>query len=129
MPTNEELERIAAKVMADPNTAKIAEQLGVPLEEYVQSVVTFIADPKAEPEFVTISDENLKKMGAPPPSIEEMTAYVQGLVDQKMARAKSTFEEAPTGGRVALTPDVAPQKALTPEEEELQRRVKQGGKV
>ncbi|MBX5484974.1 MAG: hypothetical protein IRZ16_24415, partial [Myxococcaceae bacterium] len=68
-PTEAELQKLAERILRDPNTAKIAEKLSVPLEEYVQMVMTFYLDPKQEPEFVTISDENLKKMGAPPPKV------------------------------------------------------------
>ncbi|MBX5484591.1 MAG: hypothetical protein IRZ16_22435 [Myxococcaceae bacterium] len=57
--------------------------------------MTFYLDPKQEPEFVTISDENLKKMGAPPPKVEDMVKYLQQLSDQRFARARSTFEDAP----------------------------------
>lgn len=130
-PSEAELQKLAERILSDPNTVKIAEKLKVPVEEYVQSVMTYYLDPKAEPEFVTISDANLKKIGAPPPPTqEEMAKYLNDLSEQKFGRARSTFEAAsPTGKRVALKPEPTETPATQGNDEELQKRVKRGGKV
>src|SRR5687767_182325 len=86
-------ESLRRTLLDDPNTRKIAETLGLPVEEYVQHVIEFATNPGSEPEFVAIPDAELKKMGAPtPPSIQEMTSHVKESLKVLESRTQSSFE-------------------------------------
>lgn len=71
-----ESEALRKKILADPNTAKIAENLGVPLEDYVNQVLHFALNPKAEPQVYVVEDAALRQMGYEPPDAEAMGKYI-----------------------------------------------------
>jgi hypothetical protein len=67
-------------LLEDPNTAKIAEKLGVPLEEYVKQVVFLAMHPEEDPEVIYVSDEDLISEGFKPPDNEAMGHFIaEGL--------------------------------------------------
>ncbi|WP_257459622.1 hypothetical protein [Archangium lipolyticum] len=76
-------EAIRSRLLADPNTPKLAEQLGVPLEKYVQQVVHFVQNPQEEPQLLVVEDEDLRAMGHEPPEIESL----DHLLDEAVAVA------------------------------------------
>lgn len=71
---------LRAKILADPNVAKMAESLQVPLDEFVNQVGYYLNNPGVEPAFLVVSDENLKKMGVEPPTEEAIEANVRQSV-------------------------------------------------
>jgi hypothetical protein len=86
---------LRAKILADPNVAKIAAELEMDLDEFVNTVGYYMNNPGVEPAFLVVSDENLRKMGVEPPSAEAIEANVRASVEAIMAgKAPSTFEEA-----------------------------------
>lgn len=83
---------LRAKILADPNVAKIAEKLEMPLEEFVNQIGYYMNNPGAQPAYLMVSDENLKnKLGLEVPSQEELAANVRASM--KAIRAG----EAPSG--------------------------------
>jgi hypothetical protein len=75
-PASPESEALRKKILADPNTAKIAENLGVPLEDYVNQVLHFALHPDEEPNVYVVEDAALRQMGYEPPDAEAMGQYI-----------------------------------------------------
>jgi hypothetical protein len=102
---------LRAKILSDPNVAKMAESLQVPLEEFVNQVGYYLNNPGVEPAFLVVSDENLKKMGVEPPTEAALEANVrQTVAALKVAEMPSGFTahkkntvEMPSAGGESLT--------------------------
>lgn len=83
------------KILADPNVAKIAAELEMDLEEFVNTVGYYLNNPGVEPAFLVVSDENLRKMGIEPPSAEAIEANVRASVEAiKAGQGSSGFEDS-----------------------------------
>jgi hypothetical protein len=95
MDTNsQEAEALRKRILEDPNTAKIAESLEVPLDEYVKQVVHFVLHPTEEPSLYIVEDADLEAMGTPAPDSEEMGRYILEAVAVAEAADKTEFVEA-----------------------------------
>lgn len=117
-----------AKILSDPNVAKMAAELEMPLEEFVNTVGYYLNNPGVEPAFAVVSDADLKKMGIDAPSAEALEASVRASVEAiKAGQSPSGFEQArknsveiSSAGGKALTPESDPdledtvKKARTP---------------
>src|SRR3990167_7463665 len=69
------------KILADPNVAKMAAELEMPLDEFVNTIGYYLNNPGVEPSFLVVSDENLKKMGVDAPTNEALEANVRASVE------------------------------------------------
>lgn len=86
---------LRAKILADPNVAKMAAELEMDLDEFVNTVGYYMNNPGVEPAFLVVSDENLKKMGVNPPSQEAIEANVRASVEAiKAGQAPSGFDDS-----------------------------------
>lgn len=86
---------LKAKILSDPNVAKIAAELGMNLDEFVNTVGYYLNNPGTEPAFLVVSDEDLRKMGVEPPSEEAIEANVRASVEAiKAGQAPSEFQDA-----------------------------------
>ncbi|HEX8822326.1 MAG TPA: hypothetical protein VF794_20540 [Archangium sp.] len=86
---------LRAKILADPNMAKMAAELEMDLEEFVNTVGYYMNNPGVEPAFLVVSDENLRKMGVEPPTAEALEANVRASVEAiKAGQSPSGFEDA-----------------------------------
>ena len=86
---------LKAKILSDPNVAKLAAELGMPLDEYVNTIGYYMNNPGVEPAFLVVSDENLKKMGVDAPTNEQLEANVRASVEAiKAGQSPSGFEAA-----------------------------------
>lgn len=84
-----------AKILADPNVAKIAAELGMSVDEFANTVGYYLNNPDTEPGFLVVSDENLRKMGVEPPSAEAIEANVRATVELiKAGTNPSAFQDA-----------------------------------
>jgi hypothetical protein len=82
------------KILADPNVAKIAKELEMDLDEFVNTIGYYLNNPGVEPAFLVVSDENLRKMGIEPPTNEALEANVRASVEAfKAGKAPSGFED------------------------------------
>jgi len=88
------LEMVQKRVMSDPNTAKIAKELAIPLEQYVAQVCYYLLNPDADPDMVLVEDEDLIKMGHQPPKQSEMLAYLKEAVAVAEASGATGFEDS-----------------------------------
>jgi hypothetical protein len=125
---------IRKKVLADPNTAQIAEKLGVPLEEYVEGVVHFAMNPQELPEYVGVTDEVLKeKFGlGPTPKDAEIIAIFDREVEYATVAEKTDYRD-PKQKLVEL-PEAPSAETRTEDaklKEDLQKQLlgKKGGKA
>ena len=85
---------LRAKILADPNIAKMAAELEIDLDTFVNTVGYYMNNPGVEPAFLVVSDENLRKRGVEPPSAEALEANVRSTVEAiKAGQAPSGFEE------------------------------------
>jgi hypothetical protein len=86
---------LRAKILSDPNVAKMAAELEMDLEVFVNTVGYYMNNPGVEPAFLVVSDENLRKMGVEPPTAEAIEANVRASVEAfKAGQAPSGFEDA-----------------------------------
>lgn len=104
------------KILSDPNVAKMAAELEMPLDEFVNTVGYYLNNPGVEPAFLVVSDENLRKMGVEPPSAEAIEANVKASVEAiTAAQGPSGFDQAKkatvdltsTGGKPLAAPSDA----------------------
>lgn len=86
---------LRAKILADPNVAKLAKELGQDLETYVNTIGFYINNPDVQPALLQASDEDLRKVvGIEPPTFEAITASLKASNDAFMAgQAPSGFED------------------------------------
>jgi len=96
------LESVKQKVLADPNTAKIAKELNIPLEQYVVQVCYFILHPDADPDVILVEDADLIKMGHTPPKESEMLAYIKEAVAVSDASGDTSGFEGAKHKKVSL---------------------------
>ncbi len=75
-PAHQDTESLRKKVLADPNTERIARNLGVPVADYVEQVVHFALHPEQEPRLYIVEDEDLRAMGLEPPDAQAMERFV-----------------------------------------------------
>jgi hypothetical protein len=116
---------IRKKVLADPNTAKLAEKLGVPLEEYVEGVVHFAMNPGELPEYVVVSDETLKEQFGLGPSAK--AAEITKLFETSLEMATltdTTDYSAPKAKPVQLASDGGSQAPVGKQDEALKDDLK-----
>ena len=75
--------------------AKIAADLEMDLDTFVNTIGYYINNPGVEPAFLVVSDENLRKLGVEPPSQEALEANVRATVEAIQAgQAPSGFDDA-----------------------------------
>lgn len=87
-------EETRAKILADPNTARIAKELSMPLEEYVDMVLHYAMNPGAEPELLMVKDEDLRAQGFNPPSIQDVERYLDQAVEVSGAHLRTDYQES-----------------------------------
>lgn len=93
---------LRAKILADPNVAQMAAALEMSLDEFVNQIGYYINNPGAEPAFLVVSDENLRKMGVEPPSAEAIEANVRATVEAIKAGQSPSGFDAPRKSGVNL---------------------------
>lgn len=71
--------QILAKVIAQPESAQIAESLGMELEDYAQRVLFYVRNPKQQPMIEVMSDDEAREAGMPSP--EECAATLGKIID------------------------------------------------
>jgi hypothetical protein len=123
------------RILSDPNIAKIAQQTGGNLEEFVKSIGYHINNPDAPPLLVTLPDEMIEKeLGFKPPTLDEMMTRLKSLLGVATAGKTTGFDptkkklveipaEVPSGSPVAVSS--APSNAL--EEEVKKARMNRKG--
>ncbi|MBL8910206.1 MAG: hypothetical protein JNM17_05805 [Archangium sp.] len=109
---------LRAKILADPNVAKVAAQLGTPLEEYVNQIAYYMNNPGVVPALAQMSDEDIKKhTGNDAPTFEQIGAAVKAASDAFMAgqapsgfdpARKNTVDMPSTGGEQVKTTSADP---------------------
>jgi hypothetical protein len=91
-----------AKILSDPNVGKIAAELGLSVDDFANMVGFYLNNPGVEPAFLTVSDENLRKLGVEPPSAEAIDANVRATIEQLTAGNKTSAFEAAKRKEVEL---------------------------
>lgn len=131
------VEVVRAELLKDPETKRIADAVGMKLEDYVELVLEYAQDKDKEPMLNIVSDEELKANGFPVHTVEEVGEFLVAgakgeLPGQGNPFAKSEFEAqkgAGTAGKPSLNP--AGETAKGPQDEakrqELLEQMKKGG--
>lgn len=114
----------------DPNTAALARELNVTVDEYVKQVLQFAAHPELEPQLVVVDDDDLRSQGFEPADGEAMGQYLVDLAAVAEAGEGSGFSAA-TKAKVALpqAPPPAATGAKPGLAEDVARARKGRGKV
>lgn len=76
-PSPQKIAAIKKKLLADPNTAGIAKNVGLSLDDYVKQVMSFVANPALEPELYIVKDKDLRKHGFEPPDPSAIIHYLK----------------------------------------------------
>jgi hypothetical protein len=98
---------IKKKILADPNTALIAEKLQVPLEEYVEGVLFFAMNPEAKPELVVVTDEVAKeRFGLTLPKEADIVRQFDNELELATISDKTDFQAAKKKLVETETPDI-----------------------
>jgi DNA-directed RNA polymerase specialized sigma subunit len=126
---------IRKKVLADPNTAKIAKTLNVPLEEYVEGVVHFAMNPDELPEYVVASDDTIKETFGidPAPNTEQILKIFDENLKFATLNEANEFEQKKK--KLVDLPDGAPNAAQGSQDPRLKAELdkemarKKGGKL
>jgi hypothetical protein len=87
------LAEIKKRVLEDPNTAKLAETLGMTLEAYVDLVMSYVANPAKEAMMMIVSDDELRAAGYEPPNIKDIAARAQQLREARELTNTSSFAD------------------------------------
>lgn len=107
---------LRAQILADPNVAKMAAELGLSVDEFVNQIGYYLNNPDAEPGFLVVSDENLRtKLGVEPPSEAALEANVRasvaaiqaGAAPSGFEAAKKNAVEMPSGGGETVKPSTS----------------------
>jgi hypothetical protein len=110
---------LAELLVADPNTAKIAEKLEIPLEHYVAMVVYYMLNPNEQPELHVVSDEDLLRVGGQrPPTADEINQFLEQAAAVAEASEGSAFVDVPKP-RVSM-PELPQVQVKTPPDPKLQ---------
>ena len=109
-------ESLKARLLEDPSTAQLAEQLGVPLNEYIQQVLHFMQHPGEEPQLLVVEDEDLRSAGYSVPAEEAMARFLeQAAAEANRAERTDFSQEKPR--LVQLLGDVPPAPGAAPRTE------------
>lgn len=97
------------KLLADPNTRKIAETVQMKYEDYVEQVMKYLANPNLEPTLNIIDDAGLKEHGIPVPDMKKAAEFIQEYVDAQEISTKSKFadpnsQREKVSGKIPLEP-------------------------
>lgn len=128
-------EAIRKLVLSDPNTAEIAKKIGVPLEEYVNNVIHFVLNPKADPSIYVVEDDDLRSKGFEPPDANAIGRFISEAAAVSSA-ADATEWTDPRGKKLVNmdgpkgTPEV-PETTDANLKKDLEKamRAKRGGKT
>lgn len=125
-------EALRKQLMDDPDTRGIAKNLGVELKAYVDQVVHYVMNPKEEPSFYIVEDEDLRAMGLEPPDEDAIGRHIIDALAVSNAAGATEFTD-PKKKLVSM--DNLPQvqatgKADAKLQEELKKQLrgKRGGK-
>jgi hypothetical protein len=122
-------DQIRAKVLADPNTAKIAAELRVPLEEFVQRVVFFATNPDAEPELFVMTDENVKANGGSVPDLKAVVQYLDREYEATNGTQVSRFEQKTNSLPVPPAPRIEASQVKTDLQNDIAKEIKRPTKI
>src|SRR5687767_12648342 len=117
LPSAEQIAAMKAKLIADPNTKKIAESVKLPLEQYIELVMKYAANPNIDPTVYVAEDEDLKAAGFEPVDFEKLVNYVVEHSEAQEISTKSKFAD-PNSARERVTGKipVPPPATARPEE-------------
>lgn len=114
---------LRAKILSDPNVAKIAAELEMELDEFVNTIGYYMNNPGTEPAFLVVPDDELRKLGVEPPSMEAIEANVRASVEAiKAGQAPSGFE--PPRKNTLEMPSSGGEQVKAPVDPDLEETVK-----
>jgi hypothetical protein len=124
---------IKKRLMEDPNTAKIAEKLGMTFESYLELVMKYVNNPNMDAMVDIVSDEDLRAAGTEPPDIKKAAAWFSERVEARTMTTRSKFADPNSQrervtGKIPLAPaaKAAPDEVRQDLKEELDRELSTG---
>jgi len=135
------IEVVRAELLKDPDTKKIADAVQLKLEEYVELVLKYAQDKDLEPQLAIVSDEDLRKHGVTPVTVDDaVDIVVKGMKGELPGSPpdfdSSKFSESKgAGGKPSLSGDTTPAteaSSAQPPQDEAERKalmdqLKRGG--
>ena len=131
------LEQVRAELLADSDTQRIAQAVGMELEAYVELVLDYARNPDKQPVLAVASDEELRANGYEPPSAEDVANFFiagargeLGIGGPQFHTSEFTSGPATDAGKPSLTGE-SRQAPLVPDDpekrQELLNQLKKGG--
>jgi hypothetical protein len=117
-------EQIRKKIMADPNVAKIAENLGMNYEVFVELVMKYALNPGLQPMLSVMSDAELRAAGQEPPSKEKILAALNHHVEVRTINSRSKFAD-PKSQRERVQNAIPAPPAATAKPDEVRSDLKE----
>ncbi|MCP3104148.1 hypothetical protein LZ198_35290 [Myxococcus sp. K15C18031901] len=135
------IEVVRAELLKDPDTKKIADAVQLKLEEYVELVLKYAQDKDLEPQLTIVSDEDLRKNGVTPVTVDDaVDIVVKGVKGElpgsppdfeasKFSESKGAAGKPSLSGETAPAGDAAPSTSPQDEAERkaLMDQLKRGG--
>lgn len=92
------VEEVRAELMASEETKQLAKTLGIGLEDYVEKVLAYYAEPSKQPQIYLAPEEQLRAAGYEPPTEKEILSYLQkvesGEIDLRPEHMKDNYNQA-----------------------------------
>jgi hypothetical protein len=125
-PTPEQLEKMKAALIADPNTKKIAETVKMPFNEYVEQVMRYLANPSLEPQVYVAEDADLRAAGFEPVDARKVAAYFQEHADaQEVSGVTGSKFADPNSQRERVSGKIPAAPPATAKPEEVRKDLKE----
>ncbi|AKQ65432.1 hypothetical protein A176_002344 [Myxococcus hansupus] len=108
------VEEVRAELLADADVKEQARLLKVPLADYVEKIIDYALNPEKPPQIQIVPDEELKAKDPNVPTIAEVEAHLQGIIDGDVvisrAHQRDGFSDSDSDARykAALGSDTAP---------------------
>ena len=109
VPTPEQIKKVREQMLADPYTKQIADTCGMSLELFVDGSMKFFENPNLEPQYRYIPDNQLRKLGYKPPTLQDVKNIVMGIINARSMTSKSKFADPESqrekvAGKIPLPP-------------------------
>jgi hypothetical protein len=124
MAESDRAEQIRKMIMADPNVAKIAENLGMSYGVFVELVMKYALNPGVQPLLNVMSDAELRAAGQEPPTKEKILASLKHHVEVRTITSRSKFAD-PNSQRERVQNAIPAPPAATAKPDEVRNDLKE----
>jgi hypothetical protein len=115
---------IKKRITEDPNTAKIAEKLGMTFEAYLELVMKYVNNPGMDAMVNVVPDAELRANGIEPPDLKKAAAYFTERAEALTMTSRSKFAD-PNSQRERVTGKIPVPPAAKADPDEVRQDLKE----